>query len=243
MSEQASLAVILAAIALIYATAGQAGATAFLAVMALAGFPAEAMRPTALLLNVVAAGYATFLLAWRGVVDWRLLGRFLATALPAAFAGGLVVLEGRLYFVLTGLMLLAAAGLMLFRRGADETGEKPVATMPALLAGAATGFLAGLTGIGGGAFLAPLVIVLGWASPRQAAALSAPYILANSAIGFAGVTVAGQHVAPGIGVYAIAVLVGAGLGSAIAAHWMSNRLIRYMLALVLAVAGMRLLLR
>ena len=91
--------------------------------------------------------------------------------------------------------------------------------------------------------LAPLVIALGWASPRQVAGLSAPYILANSVVGFAGVFTAGQRVAPDITLYALAVLAGAALGSAIGSQWMSNRLTRYMLALILGFAGLRLLLR
>ncbi|HKU94215.1 MAG TPA: sulfite exporter TauE/SafE family protein, partial [Vineibacter sp.] len=144
---------------------------------------------------------------------------------------------------LTGLLLLAAAGLMVLKRDADGAGDRHVSAGLALLAGGATGFLAGLTGIGGGVFLAPLVIALGWASPRQAAALSAPYILANSVVGFAGVFAAGQRVAPGITMYAVAALVGAAMGSAIGSQWMSNRLTRYMLALVLGGAGLRLLLR
>lgn len=243
MNDQASLAVIIAAIALLYATVGQAGGTAFLAVMAFASVPPEQMRPTALLLNIVAAGYATVWLQRAGAIDWRLLGRLLAAALPAAFAGGLVVLDGGLYLGLTGVLLLIAAGLMVLKRDADRAAKPPVALVPALLAGGATGFLAGLTGIGGGVFLAPLLIVAGWASPRQAAGLSAPYILGNSLVGFAGVTVAGQSVAPGIALYAVAVLAGAAMGSALATRVMSNRLTRYLLALVLVAAGVRLLLR
>ena len=104
MNDQATLAVIFAALALLYATAGQAGGTAFLAAMALAEFPAEQMRPTALLLNVVAAGYATLWLHRDGRIDWMLLGRFLVPALPAAFAGGLVLLDGGLYLALTGVL-------------------------------------------------------------------------------------------------------------------------------------------
>jgi uncharacterized membrane protein YfcA len=243
MSDQASLAVVIAAVALLYATAGQAGGTGFLAVMALAGFPAEQMRPTALLLNIVAAGYATIWLQRHDAIDWVLLPRFLLAALPAAFAGGLVVLDGHFYLVLTGLLLLTAAGLMVLRREAGSAGGRAIGLGPALLVGGATGFLAGLTGIGGGVFLAPLVIALGWASPRQAAALSAPYILANSVISFAGVVAAGQRVTPGIITYAIAALAGAAFGSAIGSRWMSNRHTRYMLALILGFAGVRLLLR
>lgn len=243
MSDQASLAVIIAAIALLYATAGQAGGTAFLAAMALAGFPAEQMRPTALLLNIVTAGYATVWLHQRDAIDWGLLTRFLVPAVPAAFVGGLVVLDGRFYLVLTGLLLLAAAGLMVLKRDADGAGGRSVTRGAALLAGGTTGFLAGLTGIGGGAFLAPLVIALGWASPRQAVGLSAPYILANSVVGFAGVFTAGQRVAPDIIMYAVAALAGAALGGAIGSRWMTNRLTRYMLALILGFAGLRLLLR
>jgi uncharacterized protein len=45
------------AVSLLYATVGQAGGTAFLAVMAMASFSPDEMRPTALLLNIVAAAY------------------------------------------------------------------------------------------------------------------------------------------------------------------------------------------
>src|SRR5262249_841065 len=138
-----------------------------------------------------------------GAIDWSLLGRLLVAALPAAFVGGLVVLDGGLYLVLTGVLLLAVAVLMVLNRDADTHGRPHIAAGPALLAGAATGFLGGLTGIGGGAFLAPLMIALGWASPRAAAALSAPYILASSLVGFAGVTIAGQRVASGVVMYAL----------------------------------------
>ncbi|HEX2890504.1 sulfite exporter TauE/SafE family protein [Vineibacter terrae] len=243
MSDHAALVVIIAAVALLYATAGQAGGTAFLAVMALAKVPAEQIRPTALLLNIVAAGYATAWLWRHGAIDWRLLLRFLAAALPAAFVGGLIVLEGPVYLLLTGLLLLAAAGWMVLGGAVDSDGGRSIGHGPALLAGGATGFLAGLTGMGGGVFLAPVMIALGWASPRQAAAFSAPYILANSIIGFAGVAAAGQQPAPGIVAYAAAALAGAAFGSAIGGRWMSNRHTRYMLALILAVAGGQLLLR
>ena len=249
MSPVLVAALILAASAL-YATAGQAGGTAFLAVMALADVPAADMRPTSLVLNLVAAGYATARLHRAGAVAWPLLRRLLPAALPAAFLGGLVVLEGRLYLALTGSLLLGAAALMLRKRprdSADVAGvpaSASVGLLPALLAGGGTGFVSGLTGVGGGVFLAPLLIALGWASARVTAGLSAPYILANSAAGFAGVFLAGGHgLAPGTPLYAAAALVGAVLGTAVGLRWMTERATRRVLALLLALAGLRLLLR
>jgi len=58
-------------VSLLYATAEQAGGTAFVAVMAFAAFPASKMRPTAFLLNVTAAGYATWRLYWNGTIDQK----------------------------------------------------------------------------------------------------------------------------------------------------------------------------
>src|ERR1700728_3316909 len=90
---------------LLYGTAGQAGGTAFLAIMAFAAFPATEMRATALLLNIVAAGYATWRLHRRAVIDRRMLLPLTVPSLVTAFLGGLLVLGGHAYFILTGLLL------------------------------------------------------------------------------------------------------------------------------------------
>jgi len=101
----------------------------------------------------------------------------------------------------------------------------------------------GVTGVGGGVFLTPFLIALSWASPRQAAALSPPFILCNSAVGLAGVALAGQTLAPGILFFSVGALAGAIIGTAIGQRWMSERATRNVLAAILLFAGMRLLLR
>jgi uncharacterized membrane protein YfcA len=236
------LIAVIAAISALYAMAGQAGGTAFVAVMALAGFPAAEMRPTALLLNIVAASYATWTLHRKGLIDWQPFIRLIVASLPAAFLGGLVVLEGRLYFVLTGSLLLLAAALMVLKRSADTAEDRQPPLWPAALGGAAVGFLSGVSGIGGGVFLAPLLIVLGWSSPKQAAYLSAPFILLNSVLGSGGVWLAGQTPSPGAALYALGALAGSVIGTAISLRWMSERVIRYVLSAILVFAGFRLLL-
>lgn len=237
-----AVALLMGMASLIYATAGQAGGTAFLAVMAFAAVPPELMRPTSLALNVLVAGYATWRLHRAGAIDWPLLKTLVLTSAPAALVGGLIVLPGRTYLALTGCLLLLAAGLMVLRPNGDAGRGHHAGRAAVLSVGAGTGFLSGLTGVGGGVFLAPLLILLGWTSPRQAVGLSAPFILVNSALSFGGAFVAGQRTATGIALYALATLVGAIAGTSIGLRWMSQTTTRWVLALILLFAGTRLLL-
>ena len=243
MDHSILVAAFMGCISLLYATAGQAGGTAFVAVMAVTEFPAAEIRPTALLLNVIAASYATWRLYRSAAINGKMLLLVTIPSMVAAFGGGLLVLSGQMYFSLTGLLLVVAAVLMIVRRGADEVEAQPVKAFPAATAGTACGFLSGLTGVGGGVFLTPLIIALGWASPKRAAAISPPFILCNSAFGLVGVLIAGQKIPAAASLYAVAALVGAVIGSTIALRWMSERTTRYALTVILLFAGLRLLLR
>ena len=243
MDQSFLVGTLVACVSVLYATAGQAGGTAFLAVMAFAAFPAIEMRATALLLNIVAAGYATWHVHRVVGLDQKILLQVTVPSLLAAFVGGLLGLDGRVYFVLTGLLLLAAAGLMLFKRSADRIEAKPVRALPAALVGGGAGFISGLTGVGGGVFLTPMLLAFGWASPRRTAMLSPPFILGNSILGLAGVLLGGQRLAPSATLYAIAALGGAVVGTAVGLRWMSEQATRYALAAVLLLAGVRLIFR
>lgn len=236
------VALFLLAVALVYATVGQAGGTAFLAVMAVAGMPVSELRPTALALNIVAASYATWRLQAAGAIDWPMLRALALPALPASFIGGLVALSSDVYFVVTGLLLLLSAALMVTPLAQRSGLRKPATPALALLGGAA-GLLSGLTGVGGGVFIAPALIVLAWTSPRQAAALSPPFILGNSLTGLAGALAAGQTMAAELPVYAGAALVGAAVGTMIGRRFLSERTTRFVLSGILLVAGLRLLTR
>lgn len=103
------------------------------------------------------------------------------------------------------------------------------------------GLVSGLTGVGGGVFLAPVLITLHWASPKQTAALSSPFILANSAIGLAGAMAVRQTPSAETLVYAIAALAGAVIGTTVGLRWLSQSVTRYILAAILATAGLQLL--
>ena len=228
-------------ISLLYASVGQAGGTAFLAFMAIAAFPPSEMRPTALALNVVAAAYSTWAFNRARSIDWSKLRPLLLPSLPTALIGGFIVLDEQAYKTTTGVVLLLAGAVMIIRRHSIEVPEGETPRWGAVLAGAVVGLVSGLTGVGGGVFLAPLVIVLGWASPRQTAGLSPPFILANSMAGLVGVLFAGERPASQLGGYAIAALGGAVIGSALGLKLLGETATRLVLAIILLAAGVQLI--
>jgi uncharacterized membrane protein YfcA len=236
------LVLLFGAISLLYATVGQAGGTAFLALMAFAAFPPSEMRPTALALNIVAAAYSTWAFNRENVVDWGKLKLLLLSSLPTAFVGGLIVLDEHVYKTTTGVVLLLASVTMILRREREIGPNHQAPALGVVLVGAVVGMVSGLTGVGGGVFLAPMLIALHWASPKQTAALSAPFILLNSIVGLVGVLFAGQLPSSSFAWYAAAALGGAVLGTAIGLKWLSQTATRYVLAVVLLAAGLELLL-
>jgi uncharacterized protein len=205
--------------------------------------PQSRCAPRRFWLNIVEAAYATWRLHRRGAVDLKLLLPLTAPSLVTAFAGGLLVLAGQAYFILTGLLLVAAAVLMVVKRAADAAEEHQVHFLPAVAVAAGAGFISGLTGVGGGVFLTPVLIAAGWVSPKRAAALSPPFILCNSVVGLIGAQLAGQTFAAGTLLYSVGALAGAVIGTVIGLRWMSERTTRYVLAVILLFAGFRLLLR
>jgi uncharacterized protein len=223
-----------------YASVGHGGASAYIAAMALAGIAPQEMRPIALLLNVVVSSLASYKFYRAGHFRWRLFWPFAVVSIPLAYVGGAITLPGQAYKVLVGVVLLYAAW-QLWRSG--RAGEEMRALreppLPAAMAiGAAMGLLAGLTGVGGGIFLSPLLLMLGWAGTKQTSAVAAPFILVNSLAGLAATFVAKSAALPAyVGILAVAVLVGGWLGAEYGSRRFANPVVRRVLAVVLALAG------
>ena len=228
-----------------YASVGHGGASAYLAAMALAGIAPAHMRPVALLLNVLVASIATYKFWRAGHFHWRLFWPFAAVSIPFAYAGGAISLPGGAYKTLVGIVLLYAAW-QLWRSGGKGEEMRPLREPPvpaAMAIGAAMGLLAGLTGVGGGIFLSPLLLMLGWAGTKQTSAVAAPFILVNSIAGLAAIAIAGSASLPGyVGVLAPAVLLGGWLGAEYGSRRFANPVVRRVLAVVLALAGVKMIL-
>jgi len=169
-----------------YASVGLGGGTGYLAIMALAGLSASAMTPTALLLNLVVTGAAMLRFGLARRLNWQLFLPFLLPAVPAAFLGGLLTADRRIFLAALAVTLtVAALATLCSAHKAREYGQMPERTrllIVAIPSGMLIGFLSGFLGIGGGVFLGPLILFLGWAGTRETAAMNASLILVISAV-------------------------------------------------------------
>lgn len=228
-------------VALLYASVGHGGASGYIAVMALASIPTMIIKPTALVLNILVSAIALYHFSRAGHFNWLTFWPFAATSIPCSFIGGMTSLPPHLLKPLLGLVLLFSAWRLLLNKKRDESDARPPRIPAAMLIGAVLGLLSGLTGVGGGIFLSPLLLLFGWAGTKETAGISALFILLNSAAGLLG------HMASlgNIPSYTPWLALAAITGGTVGAHMGSRRLplpaIRYLLAVVLLVAGIKLI--
>jgi uncharacterized membrane protein YfcA len=237
MNEAALVACIFAA-AVLYSSVGHAGASGYLAAMAFFRIAPEDMRPAALVLNILVATIATVSFYRGGFFSWSIFWPFAVTSIPCALVGGYVRLPGNVFRPLVGCVLLLAA-YRLFRNPATEA-VKHAHIGVALLCGAAIGLLSGLTGTGGGIFLSPLLLLMGWAQTKQTSGISAAFVLSNSIAGIAGLLVRTPHIPSQTPYWAVAAVAGGLLGSQLGSRF-QNILLRRLLAVVLVIAAGKLI--
>ena len=235
------LGVLFFAAALLYSSVGHGGGSGYLAAMALLGVPPAMMRPTALVMNIGVAAIAMYKFARAGGFNWRLFLPFAVTSVPMAFVGGRIHLPVAWFGVLVGVVLLFSAA-RLFMETLQRDGQGRVVRGPppfwlALLIGAGIGLLSGLTGVGGGIFLSPLVVLMGWGTVRDSAAPTAAFILVNSASGLVGLLTRQPALPEALPWWVAAVLVGGLIGATLGSRRLGNIGLRRALAAVLLVAG------
>jgi uncharacterized protein len=230
----------IAVVAFLYSSVGHAGASGYIAVMSLAGLAATFIRPTALVLNILVAAIGTFHFWRAGHFSWRLFWPFAVLSVPCAFLGGALRVPGEVLQLLIGVVLLFSAARLFFRYG-DPAVTAPPRRVVALLAGGAIGLLSGLTGTGGGIFLTPLLLFCHWAPTKRAAAVSVLFILVNSLGGLAGFLSSGQRVPSDAWLLAISAVLAGTAGSYLGSRRFPVRAISVLLAIVLVIAGCKLL--
>lgn len=244
MTAEATLALAAAffAAAVLYASVGHAGASAYLAAMALAGIPPETMRPTALALNLVVASVVVVRFSRAGHLPWRQLLPLAVGSVPMAFVGGVVDLPGGVYRPMVAIVLLVGAWRLATPGNvdADQHDARGVPVASGVASGAVIGLVAGLTGTGGGIFLTPLLVLTRWAATREAAGLSGAFILVNSVSGLIGLASGGVSLPAAVPLWMASVGIGGVIGSWLGAHRFSILNLRRVLAVVLAMAAAKL---
>ena len=230
--------------AALYSSVGHGGASAYLAAMALFGLAPSVMKPTALCLNLLVASLTTFRFYRAGYFSWRTLLPFAAVSVPFAFLGGALTLPTSVYKQIVGVVLLYAAVRLFLHTRAKSDADADPRTPPlwlAALLGAGLGFLSGLTGVGGGIFLSPLLLLMRWADVRRTAGVSAAFILVNSAAGLLGNAAGVKSLPAALPYLAAAALIGGLVGSELGSRRLPSPAIRRLLALVLVIAGVKLI--
>ena len=231
------------AVAAAYSAVGLGGGTGYVAIMVLAGLPAENIPSTALLLNLGVTGTALWKYGLAGRLKAGVLAPFLVPAIPAAFLGGFSRAPHRalLGVLAVALLVAAAATLRAAARNDQETREAPLRTRLAvgIPAGGLIGFVSGLVGVGGGVFTGPLILALRWAGPKEVAAMNALVVFVLSAVGLLGHGIRGS-VTPSLVVpFAVATLAGGLLGAHAGARWLSPSTLQRLFGAVILVAGVK----
>ena len=214
--------------------------------MGLLGIAPAIMRPTALVMNIAVASISLYKFSRASGFHWRLFWPFAVTAVPMAFVGGRIQLPIVWFGVLVGCVLLFSAIRLFIETITSSRQARPIKGPPAvavaLILGAAIGLLAGLTGVGGGIFLSPLLVLTGWATVRDSAAPTAAFVLVNSISGLAGLLSRQPTLPDALPYWVAAVIVGGFIGATYGSRRLGNNAMRQALAGVLIIAGAKMIL-
>ncbi len=234
-------------VAVLYSSVGHAGASGYLAAMALLGFAPETMRPTALALNLLVGGIG-LIRFWRGGhVRWRNIVPFVLASAPAAYFAAQVQLPKDSYATLLAVVLLVAA-FGVFRSAnhaeSDDAAiiDRKVPWSIGLIVGAVIGTLSGLTGTGGAIFLTPLLLFARWMPTRDASGTSVAFVWINSLTAMAGLMSSQQTFPDALPIWLAVVAMGALVGTQLGLRWLPVRMLRYALGVVLLIAAGKLML-
>ena len=174
-------------VAIFYSMVGFGGGSSYVALLALFNLPYESIPQVALVCNLIVVSGGSYHFIKIGFFKFSLFWPFILTSIPFAFIGGRIPVSKEIFFLLLGVSLVAAGSRLLFSKSFKEVGGiKKVNVKLALFIGAFLGMLSGMVGIGGGIFLAPLLLNLKWGRPKEVAAIASAFILVNSLSGIGG---------------------------------------------------------
>jgi hypothetical protein len=229
-------------VAFLYAAVGHGGASGYLALMALFGMMPDIMKPTALLLNLFVSLSAFVLFYKEGHFKWKVFLPFALASIPFSFLGGMISIDANIYKKILGILLLIPVIRLVAFPNKESDDLKKSTFFLSLLIGACIGFLSGLIGIGGGIILSPVLLLLAWTDQKQTAAISALFIFVNSMAGLAGQLTKGINFQSEMFILVGVAFAGGLVGAWFGAKKFNQNILKYLLAVVLLMASIKLLL-
>ena len=228
-------------VAMLYSSVGHGGASGYLALMAIYAFTPDVMKPTALILNLFVS-LTSFIQFYRGEhFKWKIFLPFALASIPMAFLGGLLLLDASVYKKILGCLLFIPVIRFLFFANVPDNELKKTNVFLSVLIGCLIGFLSGLIGIGGGIILSPILLLLKWTNQKQTAAISALFIFVNSLSGLAGQLTKGINISQDMISYVSVAFLGGLCGAYLGALKFNQSILKNTLAVVLMMAGWKLI--
>jgi uncharacterized membrane protein YfcA len=232
-------------VAILYAAVGFGGGSSYLAILALTGIVFTQIRATALLCNIVVVSSNVFLFYHQKKIDWKKITPLILLSIPLAYLGGYLKIEQRFFFILLGCTLLFAAITMWISKKIISSDKKNIDSKQIrnISFGGIIGFISGMIGIGGGVFLAPLLHLTNWDTPKKIAATASVFILVNSVAGLIG-----QYSNPDFkidwnltSILLVTVFIGGQIGSRVSMFYLTPIQLKKATAILIAFVSIRIL--
>ena len=233
---------VLAIIAFLYSSVGHGGASGYLAVMAIVGIAPAMMKSSALVMNL-AVSLMSFIGFYKaGFFRWKLFLPFAIASIPFAFICGTMVLPDAIYKKVLAVCLFIAILRLVYQFKTNKDGKRDIPVWAGLLSGGLIGLVSGMIGIGGGIILSPLMLLMRWATLKETAAVSALFIFVNSISGLTGqLQKGGIHLTDNLQYAVVATIIGGLSDSYFGSRKFNVPTLRYLLALGLIIASLKLM--
>lgn len=235
------LLLLLLIIAFLYASVGHGGASGYIAVMVMVGIAPAMIRPSALVMNLAVAAFSFIGFYQAGHFKYKLFLPFAIGSIPMAFLGGTISIPDLIYKKILAVCIMVSIARIMYRFKQNDFVNQPIPTWAGVLSGGLIGLIAGMIGIGGGIILSPLMLLMRWSNLKETAAVSALFILVNSVSGLYGqMQKGGIHLSPYLQYALLATIIGGLLGSYFGSRKFNIPTLRYILALGLTIACLKL---
>jgi uncharacterized protein len=243
MNELILLLSLLSLVAFLYSSVGHGGASGYLAVMALMGISSAVMKPSALVMNLAVSLFSFIGFYRTGFFRLKLFLPFALASIPMAFYGGTMSLPDAIYKKILATCIFISILRMIYQFNQKDVPIRPIPIWAGLLSGGLIGLLSGMIGIGGGIILSPLMLLMRWSNLKETAAVSALFIFVNSLSGLYGqMQKGGIHLTENMQWAVLATIIGGLFGSYFGSKKFNIPTLRYLLALGLMIACVKLML-